>query len=691
LHQLLWQGCGLNKWFSLFAAREESPWAHYEQVFAFLSATNVNYMLIMPYFWLVQRLLEHIIESVQLELGDVLNRLSIAGNTETVRQFCFPLIRLVVDVTCNHPLQMDDDYRVELLNAVTNLTQENLIVWDLATSWEEMEAVLLHMLFVWILEGSGSRLTKIVPTVFARLRYMICRLKNRIAFQKAAFILYRLNKILTYWTQMAELESAANWDSTSSVDSKEVGKNSLKAQDPSDFPQTCFSFSNTVSGAEIGNHQSTVRSIGTPPSVLIDHLSPIVGYILVEFADVLQLSLFAPHLSLDSKDIVEEFKAYRESFQDEWNTYLNDKLRPAVEDYTAEYIIAIASVQSLARAIANDELIKARWERRQKEEQLIRRVSTTLPIFQECPSSTEMKRPTWRSLMTSDLSSTSLSLRGSVSTLAKMESSDGNKMSENTLVETTATAKTDNEKRTQKALRLAEHRAQREAWFAMLYRLTSVSPCAPWFTGFIEVYHWRLAHLETASRMRPKLEPNTVFDSHLNASAERDGLTMEEVLIRTHRTVHPRSGAHFLHASKRSPTDLDVSPESTEVSFSAIGRCSSRYPRMSVVSCSLSDHEQMGQLLARYAIPDRELNEDMVAENEWISAASPIVSDEPEQDPFVGNTNSAVALRGTSHLVPAVFDKDSTARGRYDLFCKGVFNQSQGWLLDFAMLLLTPD
>ncbi|KAF6776834.1 hypothetical protein AHF37_03829 [Paragonimus kellicotti] len=150
LHQLLWQGCGLNKWFSLFAVREESPW--------------------------------------------VVNRLSITGNTETVRQFCFPLIRLVVDVTCNHPRHVDDDYRVELLDAVTNLTQEILIVWDLVKSWEEMEAVLLHMLFVWIFEGSNSTFTKIVPTVFSRLRYMVYQLKNRIVFRKAAFILYRLNK-----------------------------------------------------------------------------------------------------------------------------------------------------------------------------------------------------------------------------------------------------------------------------------------------------------------------------------------------------------------------------------------------------------------------------------------------------------------------------------------------------------------
>ncbi|KAF5395157.1 hypothetical protein PHET_06862 [Paragonimus heterotremus] len=664
LHQLLWQGCGLNKWFSLFAVQEESPWAHYEQVFAFLSATNVNYMFIMPYFWLVQRLLEHIIESVQSELGDVLNRLSITGNTEAVRQFCFPLIRLVVDVTCNHPRHVDDDYRVELLDAVTTLTQEILIVWDLARSWEEMEAVLLHMLFVWIFEGSGSRLTKIVPTVFARLRYMVYQLKNRIVFRKAAFILYRLNKILTYWTEIAELESIANWNPRSSVDPEKVGKISSVTQGPSDFPQICFSFSNAEIEAEIRDHQSTECSMETPASQLIDHLSPIVGYVLVEFGDVLQLSLYTPHLFLDSKDIVEEFRAYRESYQDEWDTYLNDKLRPAVEDYTAEYIITVASEQSLARAIANDELIKARRQRRQREGQMTKHVSTTLPIFQECQPSTEVKRPIWRSLMTSDLSSTSLSLRGSMSTLIKMESSSGNRISESALVQSTATAKADNGKCAQKALRRAERRAQRDAWFAMLHRLTSVSPCAPWFTGFIEVYHWRLTHLETASRMRPKLEPNTVFDSHLNASAERDGLTMEEILMRTHYTIHPRSGAHFLRASKKILTDFNASPESTEESRSAVGRCGSRCPRMSVVSCSLSDHEQMGQLLARYAIPDRELGEDMVAENEWISAACPIVCDEPKQDSFFDNTNSAIAAGRTSHLVLDVFDEDSTARGR---------------------------
>ncbi|KAF7242851.1 hypothetical protein EG68_10715 [Paragonimus skrjabini miyazakii] len=664
LHQLLWQGCAVNKWFSLFAIREESPWAHYEQVFAFLSATNVNYMFIMPYFWLVQRLLEHIIESVQSELGDVLNRLSITGNTEAVRQFCFPLIRLVVDVTCNHPRHVDDDYRVELLDAVTNLTQEILIVWDLARPWEEMEAVLLHMLFVWIFEGSGSWLTKIVSTVSARLRYMVYQLKNRIVFRKAAFILYRLNKILNYWTQMAELESIANWNPRSSVDPKEVGKNSLMTQDPSDFPQIYFSFSNAETEAEIRDHQSTACSMGTPPSELIDHLSPIVGYVLVEFADVLQLSLFAPHLSLDSKDIAEEFRTYRESFQHEWDTYLNDKLRPAVEDYTAKYIITVASEQSLARAIANDELIKARRQRRQREGQMTKRVSSTLPIFQECQTSTEVKRPIWRSLMTSDLSSTSLSLRGSMSTLAKMESSGENKISESALVQSTATEKADNEKCAQRALRQAERRAQRDAWFAMLHRLTSVSPCAPWFTGFIEVYHWRLTHLETASRMRPKLEPNTVFDSHLNASAERDGLTMEEILMRTHYTINTCSEAHFSRAPKRILMDLDASAESTEESIPAVGRFGSRCPRMSVVSCSLSDREQMGQLLARYAITDRELGEDMVAENEWISAACPIVSDEPKQDYFFGDKNSGIAAGRISHLALDVSAEDSTARGR---------------------------
>ncbi|CAH8515711.1 unnamed protein product [Heterobilharzia americana] len=67
-------------------------------------------------------------------------------------------------------------------------------------------------------------------------------------------------------------------------------------------------------------------------------------------------------------------------------------------------------------------------------------------------------------------------------------------------------------------------------WRALSYRLMNISSNAPWFTNYPNIDHWRLCELETACRMRPKLEPNLNFDLHMNASAERDGICLSYIM-----------------------------------------------------------------------------------------------------------------------------------------------------------------
>ncbi|TNN17311.1 Neurobeachin 2 [Schistosoma japonicum] len=48
--------------------------------------------------------------------------------------------------------------------------------------------------------------------------------------------------------------------------------------------------------------------------------------------------------------------------------------------------------------------------------------------------------------------------------------------------------------------------------------------------SYKKVQHWRLCELETICRMRPKLQPNLDFNSHMDASAKRDGLSLSDLV-----------------------------------------------------------------------------------------------------------------------------------------------------------------
>ncbi|THD28344.1 Neurobeachin protein 2 [Fasciola hepatica] len=113
LHRILWLGSGINR--QMFKAQEttENPVMVYHEAFAFLTEIHQTHELIAPYFYLVQRLLEHLINSVQEELQNSQPGPDPLQN-ESLRFFTVSLVRLIVDLTCNHPNFVDSEFRIEV-------------------------------------------------------------------------------------------------------------------------------------------------------------------------------------------------------------------------------------------------------------------------------------------------------------------------------------------------------------------------------------------------------------------------------------------------------------------------------------------------------------------------------------------------------------------------------------------------
>ncbi|CAL8087269.1 unnamed protein product [Calicophoron daubneyi] len=611
-HRILWLGSGIRHWFSKQSDRKEDPWALYQEAVAFLVDANHKYELVVPYFWLIQRFLEHMLLAMEGLIFE-----SVPVHYQLVQKFAQPFIQIVVDLTCNRPMSVDDDYRSELLTSLVHFVQDVLMLWETEQTSEETKALFLHLLLMWVSEGTCYYQLSIVPEVFVRLHYVLCEIGNKLSKEAASFLFYRLDKTLDYWTHLSEFEISV-WPRTSERGEHPVDNVCGHGSQDSGISRHS-SRQEPNQARESLTHEST--SLGP-----IDYkgcfvyTAPVFNLLLSKYANLIDLPKYAPELDLKATDLYAEYQRCRSVNAERWNRDVIEQLKPIVEGYTTKYIVSVVSEQSINRAVAEEQLTKIRRMRRQVEDQLMGKlpryfVSNNRPMSLDSSKlasdlmkiSDVRRNVKFRSVTEDDqCGSESPNLRLSSSRLKRL-SIKLHGTSEK-LLDLPPDGRQD----------LKEHiNIDNRYWSLMLYHLTSISPCAPWFTGTVEVKHWRLSSLETYCRIRPKLEPNIFFDPHLAASAERDGVRIEEILARPRNIQGRLSTANGPHSKDNQQPNYCYAEASEYVPNHRLR------PTVSFLSCSISDSSEVEQLFARYGVAKFKRSEDHANDSECEDETGP--------------------------------------------------------------------
>ncbi|KER23732.1 hypothetical protein T265_08457 [Opisthorchis viverrini] len=590
MHKIIWQAHEVDRRLSRFLTQLPDPWATYEQAIAFLRDTNQTWEMVKPYFWMIQRFLRMILNSVQQGVGALL---PLSGENETIRAFVFPLMRLVVDLTCSRPKSMDDDYSVELLDTIIQLTQETLEVWEAKKPWEDMEVLVLHLLLMWINEGTSFKCINILPNALTRLHYIIDRYPDRMTFQKLGFILYRLNHTIDYWARLSDLEVLV----------KAAAREDLKN-----------------SGRQLESENTEVTPSGCPDDLTLTSAAPVLYTLLKNFGEVLCLPDGFCQYCIEGFDLCNRIQSYKKEHEEEWTEYIENRLRPVVEAYTTQYIMNIISEQTILCALANDELIKSRRYRRFSEDKLAMELSQNLPVVCEYKTQTPDSRyksenasaSTTESSLGDQTDSVSPGFRHKLVALSGRWGERSSSLWEiESLKEQTYNLPSD------------DCRVNYSKWLSILYQLTCVSPYSPWFTGFGTISHWRLAQLETSCRVRPKLEPNVYFDPHLSASSARDGLSIEELLTRGKRLSRTS-----IVAVEISCDDSELINSSTTGAVDELCEKHLHSPdQWNKVMRAISVQRRLNHILAQYASKVSR-GDDEVGEEDWEALSTTRLSED---------------------------------------------------------------
>lgn len=56
--------------------------------------------------------------------------------------------------------------------------QDTLMIWEYNEQWEEMNALTLHFLLMWVSESLCANQVDIIPDGLVRLHYVICQLTD---------------------------------------------------------------------------------------------------------------------------------------------------------------------------------------------------------------------------------------------------------------------------------------------------------------------------------------------------------------------------------------------------------------------------------------------------------------------------------------------------------------------------------
>ncbi|VDQ03633.1 unnamed protein product, partial [Trichobilharzia regenti] len=168
--------------------------------------------LLKPAFWIVQRLFESIIDSLQQALNNFSQDISFPGlvDKERVKRLIYLFMTFLVDISCNHINLIDDEYRVELMESVLNLLQESLLIWEVNSSqWKEVQALALHLILMWITDTSCPN-SRLFVRSLARLHYIICQFETKSCFEEIAFLVYRLDKVIEMWSRLEDFHTFVN-------------------------------------------------------------------------------------------------------------------------------------------------------------------------------------------------------------------------------------------------------------------------------------------------------------------------------------------------------------------------------------------------------------------------------------------------------------------------------------------------
>nr|CAH8845438.1 unnamed protein product [Trichobilharzia regenti] len=551
LHEILWSSSQLERWHLSTTITNDDPWLGYYRTLVSLMEITAQNTLLKPAFWIVQRLFESIIDSLQQALNNFSQDISFPGlvDKERVKRLIYLFMTFLVDISCNHINLIDDEYRVELMESVLNLLQESLLIWEVNSSqWKEVQALALHLILMWITDTSCPN-SRLFVRSLARLHYIICQFETKSCFEEIAFLVYRLDKVIEMWSRLEDFHTFVNMRK---LQEKEEEADEAEEQEEQEGEVACIAeypgherkstkkFS-SVSPEFIENffysqsaEMKTTASTGnlgmlaghndTESQELFIHITPIIFKLFRDHSKLLEMEKLTPNLPKMTADFLENFKVYRAIPDGEWQCFLKNRLQPMVESYTAHFIVGAASSQSMCRAEASEEIARSRHDQKRYLEVMINKLHGYLlpdACNKDIDIKIELKRtPSFPRLPTSPRTKRKASVLSQIDIKSEMLHSSA--LMSRQLKE--------HREEDNKLIELQKRNQQITYWHALAYRLMQISSDAPWFTNYAKIDHWRLCELETACRMRPKLEPNLHFDAHMEASAERDGLSLARVL-----------------------------------------------------------------------------------------------------------------------------------------------------------------
>ncbi|VDP71097.1 unnamed protein product [Echinostoma caproni] len=600
LHRILWLGSGMNRNLLKGNETKENPVMVYHEAFAFLTEIHRTHELIAPYFYLVQRLLEHLIASFEEELVNSVPSAEFLKN-ESIRVFTISLIRLIVDLTCNHPNLVDSEYRTELLDAVMQLLQGTLMVWDSCEKWEQLDALTLHLLLMWVSESLCSNQVEVIPDGLVRLHFVICQLTEGKTLNKAAFLLYRLEKLLTFFARMVEFEASV---------SQLGGNDCITSPTPTlshrRHPQAGSGFTpETHETSQTAKSDSQAPRLKTLSDSLI-HLTPVVTKVLIKFEPVLDLRSHLPDLDWNSVSLFKKFNHYRKHSTEQWRHFLETSIKPVAEAYTSKFIVTTVSEQTLYRAVANEDLTKSRRYQRTLEDNMATKLYDALPSFDlDALGLTSSRSSGWRQLWSSDHTSANQVLfnqHNSVVGFGPLNTFAG------------PIAFSADYKQALLSYRIQERFICRDEWLTVVHQLTAISPLASWFMG---------------CRMRPLLEPSLKTTIYEPPNAYSRTFSVSEVLSRLAGNIGDENPVRF-GGLETTVEELTVRSRRTTVVRISTSSLSGKEATLIVETPSRSkssvthvDGKVVEALLARCTTNTTELSEDQVAETEWNNFADP--------------------------------------------------------------------
>ncbi|VDK20307.1 unnamed protein product [Taenia asiatica] len=500
LHRLLWPGSTLILAVAPTDDQINDALSKYYQVFVSISGSSASYNFIKSCFWILQRVLEEFLKSTNCCLRTA------GPSPQALRGFpgTSPFIRMIVDETCNRGVSNEFEFRVELLDHMSELMLDRLRVWDVSACSEECVALLLHFLLTWASRGAFLH-NGAAAQACARLHYAICAFNDNVALERIIFLLFRIDSMI---------------QDSFNKQSDFTKKNGLMPPVPPSGQSITFS------GADIRLHadsKDSSASASNPEPYFF--YAPLIKALLDKYHDKLQVECLAPHLPRHSTNFITEFWEYSLRYLDEWHGSFLGSFQSEMETYTREYIVNLSKEQSLMRALADESLIKARRERSKQTALATQRLAEYHPALMppghsaDCsPTSSVLRVP----VLASDLH------RGSFASLPIVPSGSSPVPSEGTMQQhhkrsyTSIMDSFDYQVMEMETRVLANIRRKR--WLNLRFEFVRASPTALWFSPFPLEIRWRLSDLESPFRMRSMMEPNPWFSKHLSASEERDGL-----------------------------------------------------------------------------------------------------------------------------------------------------------------------